>query len=67
MRWQQRPHLEAEQAHDEERAGVGALAGHGAGLQVAVQISVRLDAQLALTPPDLPQYRCSAWVDMSIS
>ena len=50
--------LQAEQAHDEERDGVGALAVHGGRLQVAVQVQVRLDAQLLLPGPQLPQPLC---------
>lgn len=45
--------LKAEEAHDEEGACVGALAGHRARLHEAVQVSVRLDAQLPLAPPQL--------------
>ena len=51
--------LQAEQAHDKECDGVGALAVHGSRLQVAIQVQVRLDAQLLLPSPQLPQPLCA--------
>ena len=53
-------HLQAEQAHDQQRDGAGALAVHSGRLEVAVQVAVGGDAQLPLSRPQLPQRLCAA-------
>ena len=54
------PHLQAEQAHDQQRDRVGGLAMNSSRLEIAIQGGVGRDAQLPFARPQLPQRLCAA-------